>query len=130
MSDEHIPAATPESRGKVGELTAIVSGYDDGPICGWSFDVGDGRLIYAGEISNHNFSELDEDACEAFGGKPFGWFLMCFWHDRQEVWAKCAGEDEARRLVTLIGSMLYAGFLWRQEDHAKARQLVEHATAS
>jgi hypothetical protein len=123
--------ADPESDhdGPVGQLAASVEGDEDGQIIGWSFNVGDGRIIYCGEISNRNFDALDEDARAAFGGKPFGWFLMCFWPDRCEVWAKCAGDDEARRLVTLIGSMLYAGKLWRDDDFAGARAMVDHATA-
>lgn len=122
--------ADPESDadGPVGQLASHVSCDEDGQIIGWSFNVGDGRIVYAGEISNRSFAELDKDARAAFGGKPFGWFLMCFWPDRHEVWAKCAGDDESRRLVTLIGSMLYAGALWRQEDVAGARAIVDHAT--
>lgn len=113
--------------GPVGQLTSHVDQDEDGQIIGWSFNVGDGRIVYAGEISNASFAALDEDVRAAFGGKPFGWFLMCFWPDRHEVWAKCAGDDESRHLVTLIGSMLYAGMLWRKEaeTYQKHREAVE-----
>lgn len=102
--------------GPVGQVAAHVSGDEDGPICAWSFNVGDGRIVYAGEISDRTFALLDDEARAAFGGNSFGWYLICYWPDRSEVWAKCAGDDESRRLVTLIGSMLYAGSLWRAEN--------------
>lgn len=117
-----------DHNGPVGQITAHVSGDEDGPICGWSFNVGDGRIVYCGEISNARFAELDEDERAAYGGKPFGWFLMCYWPDRSEVWAKCGTEEQSERMVTLIGSMLYAGHLWRQEDAGAAREMVDNAT--
>lgn len=114
---------TSETDGPVGQICSHVSGDEDGQIIGWSFNVGDGRIVYCGEISNRRFAELDEEERAAFGGKPFGWFLMCYWPDRSEVWAKAAGDEQARALVTLIGGMFYVGALWRQQEALTAAAL-------
>lgn len=116
--------------GPVGQLCPHVSGNEDGPICGWSFNVGDGRIIHCGEISKAAFADLSREQREAYGGKPFGWFLMCYWHDRHEIWAKVGDEDLARRMVLMIGSMLYAGALWRAGDVEASRKAVDDATVA
>lgn len=118
---------TDEDNGPVGQLCQIVSGDEDGPTCGWSFNVGDGRIVYAGEITNRAFAELDPDQQAALGGKPVGWFLIIYWPDRHEVFAKAKDEAAAQALVATLGATLYAGHLWRQEDREGARAALAAA---
>jgi hypothetical protein len=104
MSDP-IPAGTGplDDDGPVGTLTQHVSGDEDGPTCGWSFNVGDGRIVYGGEITRRRFAELDPEHRAALGNSIMGWFLMLYSPDGVRVLGKASDEDAARDAVEWVG---------------------------
>lgn len=100
---------TPAHSGPVGQLTQHVSG-EDGPTVGWEFNLGGGRYVWGGEISEALFEDFDRDQKDAMTGY-FGFFIILY-EPEPRVIGKAVDEYEARALVEFVGRAMMAGAVY------------------
>lgn len=102
MSEQH-----DDPVGPIGVTTQHLSS-EDGPIVGWSHNLGGGRIVWCGGLPRASFAELEREHQEAMHN-AFGWFLVIYEREGRTVLGKAVDEYRARELVDLIATGLRSG---------------------
>lgn len=71
------------------------------PDVGMSVGLGDGRMLYAGEISDARHAET-EGASDI--GPALGWWVILYGQNKSTVVGRCVDEETARALIEGIGA--------------------------
>lgn len=80
------------------------SSEDDGPPdCGYSVGMGDGRMLYIGEMPS---TSLNEDPGAALLGSDGGWWMVVYEKNRSRVIGKVVDQYAADELVQLVCASL------------------------
>lgn len=87
-----------------GQVTWHCSEEGGGPDCGYSLGLGEGRILWCGEISKSRHAEAGEEAAEL--GNDFGWWIILYDNQTSHVVAKCVNTDVAREMVDAIASAM------------------------
>lgn len=87
-------------------LTRHIDG-EGGSTVGWEFNLGNGRLVWAGELSRQAFSELEPEQQTAMHD-DYGWFIVLYKRTESKVLGKAVDEDAAMALAEMIGMSLLA----------------------
>lgn len=71
-----------------------------GPDCGYSLGLGDGHILWCGEITKARHAEAGEEAAEL--GNDFGWWVILYQGQMSTVVAKCVNDTAAREMVDVL----------------------------
>lgn len=93
-----------------------------GPDVGVSLGLGEGRTLWAGEISKQRHAEAGDEAAAL--GDDFGWWLIMYEKQSAQVIAKCLNCYEARSMFDLIASALRTAEREAYERAAKCAEQV------
>jgi len=87
-----------------GLVTWHTSEEGGGPDCGYSLGLGDGRMLWCGEISKQRHAEAGEEAVAI--GNDFGWWIIIYDGQSNSVVAKCINHIAAREMVDAIAAAM------------------------
>jgi hypothetical protein len=86
----------------LGRSTWHCSEEGGGPDVGISLGLGDGRMLWCGEIARDRWDEAGEDAKAL--GTDFGWWIILYSPDSAEVIGKCVSGEAAQRLMEQLAA--------------------------
>ena len=89
-----------------GQITWHCSEEDGGPDVGIGLGLGDGRMLWVGEITRSRHEEAGEDAAAL--GSDGGWWLILYGPDSSEVLAKMVNCEAANALMDTLTPVLRA----------------------
>jgi hypothetical protein len=90
-----------------GKVTWHCSEEGGGPDVGVSLGLGDGRILWCGEITKHRHAEAGEEAAAL--GDDFGWWLILYGKKESHVIAKCVNGYVARDMLDVLAATMSKG---------------------